>query len=287
LRDVEIITTKTQYKAGDSVEGHVLVRCDDDFKHNGIRITFKGREHTQVVVSHGKTSTTYRDEYVYFDETVYLEEAGVMLPGEKVMEFRFLFPENQEVMLSSYGGRGGWIEYTLEAVVEITRAIDPKEKMHLDFRQTMIKPTPQSQKLFVEDDGYPVLDVEIDDTVFCMGDVIPLKFRVARDVKIREVRAELSSNEEVHAQKHKRRSKRTMLKKKLDDDYVQRDRWMDVTLETDESMLPSFDRPIIRNIVKVKVTLNIPWARDKHVEIPITLGHCGIRSDLDYDVFDF
>jgi hypothetical protein len=287
LRDVEIFTTKTQFKTGDTVEGHVLVRCDDDFKHNGIRITFKGREHTRIVVSHGKTSTTYTDEHVYFDETVYLEEAGIMQPGEKVLEFRFLFPDNREVMLSSYAGRNGWIEYTLEAVVEISRAFDPKEKVHLDFRQPMMKTSPLSQQLFAEDDGNIVLDVDIEDSVFCIGDSIPLKFRVAHDVKIREVRAELSSNEEVHARGHKRRSKRTMLKKKLDDDYVQRDRWMDVTLETDESMLPSFDRPIIRNIVKVKVTLNIPWGRDKHVEIPITLGHCGNHPDSDYDVFDF
>jgi hypothetical protein len=61
---------------------------------------------------------------------------------------------------------------------------------------------------------------------------------------------------------------------------------MDVTLETDESMEPSFDRPIIRNDVVVKVTLNIPWRTDKSVEIPITLGYCVIRSDLDYDIFD-
>ncbi|MFW9927747.1 MAG: hypothetical protein ACFFDM_13440, partial [Candidatus Thorarchaeota archaeon] len=118
MRDVEIITTKTQYRAGDAVEGQVIVRCDDEFKHNGIRITFKGREHTRVVVSHGKTSTTYTDEYVYFDETVYLEEAGVMQPGEKSLEFRFLFPEDPEVLLTSYQGRSGWIEYSLEAVVE-------------------------------------------------------------------------------------------------------------------------------------------------------------------------
>ncbi|MFW9810269.1 MAG: hypothetical protein ACFFE6_12905, partial [Candidatus Thorarchaeota archaeon] len=126
MRDVEIITTKTQYKAGDAVEGHVIVRCDDDFKHNGIRITFKGREHTQVVVSHGKTSTTYTDEHVYFDETVYLEEAGVMQPGEKVLEFRFLFPDDPESILTSYEGRNGWIQYSLEAVVERSLAIDPK-----------------------------------------------------------------------------------------------------------------------------------------------------------------
>ncbi|MFW9927544.1 MAG: arrestin family protein [Candidatus Thorarchaeota archaeon] len=287
MRDVEIFTTKTQYRAGDAVEGQVIVRCDDEFKHNGIRITFKGREHTRVVVSHGKTSTTYTDEYVYFDETVYLEEAGVMQPGEKGLEFRFLFPEDPEVLLTSYQGRSGWIEYSLEAVVEISLAIDPKSKVYLDFQQAMIKPGPLSQRLFAEEDGYPVLDVEMEDTIFCIGDSIPLRFRVAHDVKIREVRASLISNEVVIAQGHKRNSKKTLVKKKIDDDHIQRDRWMDVTLETNESMQSSFDRPIIRNTVLIKVTLNIPWARDKIVEIPITLGHCEARTDLSYDIFDF
>ncbi|MFW9808528.1 MAG: arrestin C-terminal domain-containing protein, partial [Candidatus Thorarchaeota archaeon] len=185
-----------------------------------------------------------------------------------------------------YEGRNGWIQYSLEAVVERSLAIDPKEKVFLDFRQAMIKPSPISQRDFAEKDGYSVLDVEMEDTIFCIGDSIPLRFRVAHDVKIREVRAALISNEFVIAQGHKRSSKRTLVKKKLDDDFVQRDRWMDVTLETDESMQSTFDRPIIRNTIFVKVTLNIPWARDKIVEIPITLGHCDARTDLSYDIFD-
>ena len=286
MTDVEIITTKTQYKAGDSVEGTVIIRSDDDYNHNGIRITFKGREHTRIVVSHGKHSTTYTEEHVYFDETVYLEEAGVMQPGEKHLDFRFLFPEDVEGLLTSYDGSCGWIVYSLEAVVERSLRIDPKGKVHLDFIQGMIKPAPLPKRLIAERDEVIALDVEIEDTVYCIGDTIPLKFRVAHDVPIREVRAELYSEEEVHAQGHRRKSKTTHLKKKLDDDFVQRDRWMDVTLETDESMEPSFDRPIIRNNVIVKVTLNVPWRTDTSVEIPITLGYCEIRSDLDYDIFE-
>ncbi|MFW9768243.1 MAG: arrestin family protein [Candidatus Thorarchaeota archaeon] len=286
MRDVEIFTTQTQYRAGDSVEGTVIIRSDDDYKHNGIRITFKGREHTRVVVSHGKHSTTYTEEYVYFDETVYLEEAGVMQPGEKHLDFRFLFPDDIEAILTSYDGRGGWIEYTLEAVVERSLRLDPKEKVHLDFRQGMVKPAPQPQRLYAERDESIALDVEIEDTIFCIGDSIPLRFRVAHDVPIREVRAEIYSKEEVHAQGHTRRSKKTLMKKKLDVEYVQRDRWMDVTLETDESMEPSFDRPLIKNTVIVKVTLNIPWRTDRSVEIPITLGYCDMRTNLDYDIFD-
>lgn len=288
MRDVEIITTKTRYKAGDTVEGYVIVKCDDDFKHNGFRLTFKGREHTRIVVSHGKTSSVHTDEYVYFDETVYLEEAGIMTIGEKRLPFLFQFPDDLEVLLNSYSGRNGWIEYTLKAVVEITRARDPKETLILDFRQTFDKPTPLSQRGYAENDGYPVLDVELTENVFCLGDLIPVRFRVAQDVKIREVRVELNSNETTHAGRYKRNSRKKLAKQSLDDDYVQRGLWMDAQIQTDASMQTTFSRSIIRNEVSIKVTLNIPWGRDKSVVIPINLGFCRDQSEREtYDIFDF
>ena len=288
MRDVEIIITKTRYKAGESVEGYVIVKCDDDFKHNGIRITFKGREHTRIVVSHGKTSSVHTDEQVYFDETVYLEQAGNMPIGEKRLPFLFKFPDDPEGLLTCYSGRNGWIEYTLEAVVEITRARDPKEKLVLDFRQTVDKPSSQTKRGYAEDDGYPVLDVELSEDVFCLGDLIPLRFRVAQEVKIREVRVELNSNETVHAGRYKRNSRKKLAKQSLDDDYVQRDLWMDTQIQTDESMQTTFNRSIIRNEVRVKVTLNIPWGRDKSVTIPIGLGFYSDESKREtYDIFDF
>ncbi len=288
MRDVTILTEKTQYKAVDTVEGQVIVKCDDDFEHNGIRITFKGREHTRIVVSHGKTSSVHTDEHVYFDETVYLEEAGIMQPGERLLPFKFQFPDDLEEMQNSYSGINGWVEYTLEAVVEISWAKDPKEKLVLDFKQMMEKRSQQSQRQYAERDGYPVLDVEMEKNIFCLGDQIPLRFRVSKDVKIREVRVELNSNEIAYAGKIKRNSRKKLVKQSIDDDEVRRGFWMDVQLVTDESMQATFKRPIITNEASLKVTLNIPWGRDESVEIPIHLGFCSsqVESD-DFEIIDF
>ena len=160
--------------------------------------------------------------------------------------------------------------------------------MVLDFRQTFDKPAPQSQRGYAEDDGYPVLDVELPEDVFCLGDLIPVRFRVGQDAKIREVRVELNSNEIVHAGRYKRNSRKKLAKQSLDDDYVQRGLWMDAQIQTDESMQTTFNRAIIKNVVSIKVTLNIPWGRDKSVVIPINLGFCRDKSERDsYDIFDF
>ncbi|MFX1482179.1 MAG: arrestin family protein [Promethearchaeota archaeon] len=289
MREIEIIPSKSKFRAGDVVEGYVIVRCDDDFKHNGIRLTFKGREHTRIVISTGKSTHVHTDEFVYFDNTVYIEEAGHMSVGEKRLPFQFQFPDDLETMLSSYSGRNGWIEYSLEVVIERSLAIDPKEKVVLDFQQPETQHTAQQpQRGFVEDDGKTILDVEVGNSVFCIGDAIPVRFRVANDVKIREVRVKLNSKETVHADGYKRSSTKMLLKKSLSDEYVQRGLWMDVQLEIDESTQPTFDRPIIRNVATVKVTLNRPWARDTVVEIPISLDYCREQIEPEFqDSFEF
>lgn len=285
---MEVILTKTQYKPGDTVEGYVIVKCDDDFEHNGIRITFNGREHTRIVVSHGKTSSVHTDEHVYFNETVYLEEAGIMQVGEKRLPFDFQFPDDSQELQNSYSGRNGWIEYTLEAVVELSWARDLKEKLALDFKQSIDTRSHQSQQLYAEREGYPVLDVETENDTFCLGEPIPLRFRVSNDVKIREVRVELNSNEIVHAGRYKRNSRKKLVKQSIDDDEVRRGLWTDVQLDTHESMQATFNRPIIGNEVTLKVTLNIPWGRDESVEIPLNLGFCSDRVEKrEYDIFEF
>ena len=152
----------------------------------------------------------------------------------------------------------------------------------------MDKTQQQSQKQYAEKDGYPVLDVEMEDSVFCLGDPIPLRFRVAYDVKIREVRVELNSNEIAYAGKIKRNSRKRLAKQSVDDEEVRRGLWTDVQLDTDKSMQATFNRPIITNEVALKVTLNIPWGRDESVEIPISLGFGGSQSDKEqYDIIGF
>lgn len=257
----------------------MFVRCDDDFDHNGIHITFKGREHTRIVVSHGKTSSVHTDEHVYFNENIILEEAGTMQPGEKRLPFTFQFPETSEELQNSYSGINGWIEYALEAKVEISRRRDLKEKIILDFMRLMDRLPQQAQRRYVESDGYPVLDVEVENNSFCLGNSIPLRFRVAQDVKIREVRVELFSNEIAFAGKIKRNSRKKLTKQAIDDEEVRRELWTEVQLDTDKSMQSTFNRPIIRNEGSLKVTLNIPWGRDESVVIPIDLGFCSSRLE--------
>jgi hypothetical protein len=271
LRDVEIVTTKNQYLAGETVEGQVIVKCNKEFEYNAIHLTFTGRERTEIVVSNGDSSTTYKDERVYFTNRQDFEGKGVMAVGETYFPFQFRLPND---VPCSYSGKCGWIEYTLKGVVEVTLARDPTRQIAIEVRQPMKDCRPQFQSKSVGEEDYPVLDVEVEEDSVYLGDPIRLRFRVVPDVKIRGVRAELQAEEYSVAKRQKRKTRQKLGERFIDEREVGRGLWMNVELETDDSMPVSFDREIVRNETSVKVTLDIPWKPDTWVVIPVRLGHC-------------
>ncbi len=264
---MEITTNQSLYKSGDSVEGELIITSDEDFKYNAIHLTFAGREHTRIVVSHGKSSSVHTDERVYFSQQT--DFASDNLP-------------------SSYEGTNGWIEYTLTAIIERSWARDPKEQIVLQVRNQEVMPPSEFRRVSVEKDGYSILDVEMEEDTFSLGDSIPLRFRVAQDIKLRGVRIEIQAEEEANTKYHNRRITSSLVKEYFDEKMFERGLWVDADLKTDESMPCQFNREIVSNKISVKVTLDIPWAIDKSVFIPINLGHYTLRAETETsDAWDF
>ncbi|RDE15335.1 MAG: hypothetical protein C4K48_04640 [Candidatus Thorarchaeota archaeon] len=285
MRSIEIVTDRNMYSPSDSVEGDMVIACDKVFQYNAIHLTFMGREHTRVVVQHGKTSTVYTDERVYFSDRLELEGAGVMTVEGMRFHFRFQFPED---IPSSYGGVHGWIEYTLTGIIERSLARDVKKQIPVEVKRQEKKPPSQPQHASIEKDGSPILDVEMEDDVCGIGSLIRLRFRVAEDVKIRGVRIELLSEEEASTQQHRWTFMSTSAKEYFENTGIERGLWIDVPLVTNDNMPSEFSREILSNKAFIKVTLDVPWARDKSVNIPIRLGHylSAPESD-DRRAFDF
>jgi len=278
LREVDIATAKSQYIPGEAVEGQLVVRCDKEFQYNAIYLAFTGGERTEIVVSSGDSSTTYRDERVYFTDRRDFEGNGVMAPGETQFPFRFLVPDD---VPCSYSGKCGWVEYALTGVVEVSWARDPKRKTTIEVRRPMKPPTSQSRSQSIDKDGYPEFDAEVEEDCVCLGNSVKLRFRVARDVKIRGIRAELRTEEHAIAKRQKSKRTWTLVKEYMEEPEIGRDLWMNVELKTHESMPISFEGEIVSNRSSVKVTLDIPWALDKSIVIPIQLGHYAPPSASD------
>jgi len=284
LRSVEIITTKSPYSGGESVEGLVIVRCSRDFKYNAIHLTFAGRERTEIVVSAGEYSTTYKDERVYFTTRQRFGGEGVIPAGETRFPFAFTLPEN---ILSSYSGKCGWVEYTLRAVVEISKAIDLKKQIAIRVKQPTKEATSQSQTESVERDGRSILDAEIHDDCVCLGDPVIVRFRVSEDLKMRGIRVELRTEEDAIAKRQKSTKTRTLVSLAIPQSELARDLWTELELKTNDSMPLSFEGQIVSNRSSVKLTLDIPWARDKWIVMPVKLGYYAPLSERDTTTSDF
>lgn len=278
MLDMDIAIEQNLYKSGDSVEGELIITSDEDFKYNAIHLTFAGREHTRIVVSHGKSSSVHTDERVYFSQQMDLASEDQMTVEGLRYPFHFVFPDN---LPSSYEGTNGWIEYTLTAIIERSWARDPKEQTVLQLRNQEVMPPSEFQRVSVEKDGYSIVDVEMEEDTFSLGSSIPLRFRVAQDVRIRGVRIEIQAEEEARTKYHNRRLTSSLVKEYFDEKMFERGLWVDADLKTDESMTPQFTKEILSNRISVKVTLDIPWAIDKSVFIPINLGYYALKSETD------
>jgi len=275
---MEITANQSVYKSGDSVEGELIITSDEDFKYNAIHFTFAGREHTRIVVSHGKTSSVHTDERVYFSQQMDFASEGQMTVEGLRYPFHFVLPDN---LPSSYNGTNGWIEYTLTAIIERSWARDPKEQVILQVRNQEMMPSSEFRRVSIEKDGYSILDVEMEKDTFSVGSSVALRFRVAQDVNIRGVRIEIQAEEDANTEHYNRQNVNTLVKEYFEEKTIERGLWIDAILQTDESMPPHFDREILSNKISVKVTLDIPWAIDKSVFIPINLGHYAMGSDSD------
>ncbi|MHA1929871.1 MAG: hypothetical protein ACTSV2_14960 [Candidatus Thorarchaeota archaeon] len=271
MRRITIHTQKNHYQAGDTIEGFIVVECDEEFKYNAIHLTMTGEERTRVVIGSGKHRRVYRDKREFVSERIDYDEMGIMPVGEKQFQFSFSIPENAP---SSYSGRKGWIAYDLQAVVEISWAGDPEEKFSFQVLGTVENLEPKSQQSCAEKDEISVLEVELPQDVICLGGDIEIKFRVDREVKIRKVRFEIITEEFVTARGRTNRSTYKLLKHEIEEQDIMRSSWTEITLRTDETMPPSISRELLKLTTILKVTLDIPLALDKSIEIPFTVGHC-------------
>jgi hypothetical protein len=285
LPDMAIVTNQDLYKSGDSVEGELIITSDKEFRYNAIHLTFTGREHTRIVVSSGETSTVHTDERIYFSQTIEIAREGVMTVEGLRYPFQFMIPDE---VRSSYDGIHGWIEYTLTGIIERSRARDIRKQITIFVRNNERMPLGELQRTSLEKDGCPIIDIEMEENAFSLGSTIGLRFRFSQQVKIRGVRVELIAKEEAYTKHHHRTYSKTLAKKFIERSMIEENLWFDVSLETNRNMPYSFNSEILSNETSIKVTLDVPWARDKSVFIPIELGEYSRASESELKrTFDF
>jgi hypothetical protein len=284
MRKITIHPERQQYAPGDTVSGYVEVLSDKVFTFNAMYVTLECEEHTRVTVGSGDTQTTYREKHVHYHEAHELMQAGEFTYGESRFEFSFTLPEG---LPSTYSGANGSITLILEAKIEISWAVDPKDKRELTIFASRGQVQPEPVRQSDLDDGIAVLEVDIPNNVVCAGDYLQFRYRVDREVTMRGVRLELYRSEQATARGHKRTQRIRISSDFIDDSSIMRDSWNSATLLVPFSIPTTYRGPLIKLTTTLKVVIDIPWKRDRDLRIKILTFHCtqDTRKDLRKDPF--
>ena len=281
MRELEILLSKEEFIPGDTVNGTLVIRTDDDFECQGVQITFRGDEVAKVLVHAGKVTIVHSETREHANQTLDMVWDSIIPSGETRREFSFRLPED---VPGSYDGIHGRIRYVLQAQVQISWARDLKSEMKL---QVVSRPSSEvldsrSQEAMIEHDGNILLRVEATREDVILGDRFPFRLLLSPLVKIRGVRAEIIGYEHVAPKGHARDAENVLATSYIEDDHIRRDSWMEMNIQTEPSWKSSFKTELIDYTHRLKVTLDIPMRLDRSVVVPLRLsgrGGLGDRTD--------
>ena len=181
MRNVDIKFSQRNARPGETISGVVVVETDKTFECNRIILKVKGKEHTAM----GSGDSRISDDYYPVRGKIVLSEATEISFGKSEFPFKFKLKEG---LPPTYSGYHGYIEYTVQAVVEVDWAIDPT--MTRRFRVLPFHPV-----YIPEVDGYnplnketDVLHVELLSDVLRIKRGIPIRFMVEEHSRVTGVR---------------------------------------------------------------------------------------------------
>jgi hypothetical protein len=213
-----------------------------------------------------------------------MREAGSLSAGTHRMDFAFDAPDFAP---SSYRGRSGWIDYEIEAQVEISWALDLKARAKIYVLRPMGKYEFIGLWDTYEKDGVEIARMELMDGGLCIGGELKFKFKISSEANIRGVRAELVQRETAKASGYTDDTKQAYVRDYFEEALIPRDQWLVGRLMTDKTVPPSFSSDLITSELYVKLVLDIPWAFDKSVKVPIICGFCVTPAQMDNQYGDF
>lgn len=283
MRKIEIQLKDETLTPDDTVEGHVLVTCNDDFQCERLFVTLFGDEVARVVIHAGKVTIVHEDKREHVNETLDLAECLTIPLGESRYAFSFKLPSN---IPGSYRGPYGSIKYNLKAKAELSWARDLKSEKELIVLFEQREDTgsiPKAKSGIIESDGVTLLKVEIDKNHFVLGNDISFRYKVDRMAKIRSIRAEIIRLEHIEPKGHSMDSRRTLAEKHFPEEDIRRDSWIEIKISTNSKWYRSFISELIKCSHILKITLDIALRLDKVIEIPIVLERTMSRDNSDFD----
>jgi len=276
MPEVSIYTEKNQYRPGEDVSGYVVVSTDKTFACNRIILKLRGKEYTHYQAGKVHVSETHD----ILDEDVTICEGRDIHPTETRIEYSFKLPEE---IPSTHDGFYGEIDYSIEAVVEVNRAIDPKSKINLIVYglSPPYIPEPLDQLPISGEAEY--LQAEIPTDILRLNKELVVRFLVKERSRIKNVRLDIAKREEIVCRGRNLSSTQGFSERHIPITYNEFDRWIEETIHEDWSSIIPFEGQLIKTSLILKVVLEVGLALDPSIEFPLRVSG---EKDKDKDIFD-
>ncbi|TFG31094.1 hypothetical protein EU527_13340 [Candidatus Thorarchaeota archaeon] len=273
MRAVDIHLRESRLFPGEKLEGMVSIRTDRPFECNRVILKVRGKEHTE----HGSGDTRVTDDKVIIGKVFRINEGRMFPEGATMIPFAIPLPKN---LPPSYQGYYGHIEYSAEAVVEVTWAIDPKCKKLfkvLQNRPPFLEDKNQLEPSTIKQDE---LQVQLEENIFRLETGLRVRFKVEQRNNVRGVRFEIVKREVANCGRRTLERERPLERKFHEVHWDDFDRWLEIEIGNNWR----YHLPFVSNLFKVtyhlKVTLDVGWNFDPSIKCPLKFSDSAPKRDL-------
>ncbi len=276
MRKVSIYTEKDEFLPGEEVSGHVVVSTDESFTCNRVILKLRGKEYTHYQAGKVHVSETHD----ILKEDITIMEGKDIHSGDTRIEFSFKLPEEIPPV---HEGFYGTIDYTVEAVVEVDRAMDPKSKINIIVYGVTPPhiPEPLDRLPLREDKEH--LQAEIPTDILRPNKGLVVRFLVKERSRIKGVRIDIVKREDIVCQGRNLDSTSAVSEKRVPITFNEFDRWVEESIHEDWKSMVPFEGKLIKSTLVLKVVLEVGLALDPYIEFPLQLSGEGEKED---DLFD-
>jgi hypothetical protein len=257
MRLVDIKFSKRNSTPGDIISGVVIVETDSNFECNGVILKVKGKERTEI----GSGDSKITDEHIHLRGNITLSEATEIRTGKTEFPFKFRLDEG---LPPTYSGYYGWIEYSIQAVVELDWRLD--QTITRRFRVLPFQPD-----FIPEIDGYnplnkdkEMLHVELRSDVLRMKEGIPVRFMVDEHSRVNGIRLEIRRREYAKCRSRERTYDVTITSKFIPISFRDFHRWLEEVVGKGWRRVP-IQSNLLRTSYYLKAVVEVRWGLDPYV----------------------
>jgi hypothetical protein len=293
MRKLTIKLPKTSYTPREEIQGSIELVCDKPFNSKGTTISIQG-----VLQVTGEASPEVQPKDKIIIET---KTAGQALLAEKILlsppkrydsgthkfDFSFQLPssvynvgntlEISSGLIPSYDGKHASVEYSIQALVEVSRFRDVKSKIPLSIF-IPVKRTDKESKLFVVEKGEKIVEFETFTPVFCLGSPYELRYRLNSYPLISKVRFEIIHKESTRVEYATKSHSRSLTKVDVRPRKQDINKWQTLKLNPRLSTPQSFESKLITSETVLKVRVELTDLTKKDTTLRLIAGHCSVKK---------